>query len=239
MKYSWKRRGGYEVSSKGDSRFSALNAELHDGRNIESWYQCDCKQYQPGGTNWELGKGKSPLKPVLDLWTEYLNLWRLWAMLNRPMIEELRKLAKTKDNILSDCHASTDINQARALAQILTETELPESVKVLNKHYSSIPDDAVFIGRPSPFQNIYSHLPNNAARFKVATRDEAVSYFEATLLVKFRKDPASLARLMVALRGKSVVCFCNPAKCHGDVLVWFANLPENYARLIYRLEMRQ
>ena len=40
MKYIWQRRGGYEVSSKGDKRFSALNAVLPDGLSIEVHYQC-------------------------------------------------------------------------------------------------------------------------------------------------------------------------------------------------------
>lgn len=241
--YAWQRRDGFEVSSKGTEegkRYSALNAIMHDGRSIECWYQCDIKGYQPGGTEWRLGKSKPPLKPISDLWTEYLNLWRLWAMLNRPMIEKLRKLVKEKNNILSDCHASTDINQARALAQILTETELPEIVKILNHHHKPIVDESVvYVGRPSVFQNRWSHLDHAKGCFKVKDRDEAVSCFEAALITKFRVDPASLARLMVALRGKKLLCYCAPAKCHGDVLSWFANLPEDYCRLIYRLEIRQ
>lgn len=42
-RYSWGRRTrpGYEVSSKGDKRFSALFAKMPDGRSIEMHYQCD------------------------------------------------------------------------------------------------------------------------------------------------------------------------------------------------------
>ena len=43
MTYKWARYGGYEVSSKGDKRFSAFNAYLPDGRSIEQVYQCDIK----------------------------------------------------------------------------------------------------------------------------------------------------------------------------------------------------
>lgn len=53
--FTWSRRGGYEVSSKGDKRFSAFNAIMPDGRSIEEIYQCDCKHFDPGGTNWRLG----------------------------------------------------------------------------------------------------------------------------------------------------------------------------------------
>ena len=32
MEFTWSRRGGYEVSTKGDKRFSALVAKMPDGR---------------------------------------------------------------------------------------------------------------------------------------------------------------------------------------------------------------
>ena len=43
--FSWQRKEGYECSSKGDKRFSALFATMPDGRTIEQWYQCDIKGY--------------------------------------------------------------------------------------------------------------------------------------------------------------------------------------------------
>lgn len=123
MKYIWQRRGGYEVSSKGDKRFSALNAVLPDGLSIEIHYQCRIKGYDPNGTNWRLGKGKPPLNPNTDLWAEYLKLWRVWASINLSLMEELRDAAKRHHGILSDCFASTPVNQAHALATILNETK--------------------------------------------------------------------------------------------------------------------
>lgn len=123
MKYIWQRRGGYEVSSKGDKRFSALNAVLPDGLSIEIHYQCRVKGYDPNGTNWRLGKGKPPLNPNTDLWAEYLKLWRVWASINLSLMEELRDAAKRHHGILSDCFASTPVNQAHALATILNETK--------------------------------------------------------------------------------------------------------------------
>lgn len=33
VNYTWQRYGGYEVSSRGDKRFSAFYARLADGRN--------------------------------------------------------------------------------------------------------------------------------------------------------------------------------------------------------------
>ena len=120
--YTWQRYGGYEVSSRGDKRFSAFNAVMPDGRTIEQHYQCDVKGYDPGGTNWRLGKGKPPLRKDVDLWSEYLALWRTWARNNPQLVHELMQRCATHNTtVLSDRFASTPINQAHALAVILNE----------------------------------------------------------------------------------------------------------------------
>ena len=118
VKFTWQRFGGYECSSKGDKRFSAFTARLRDGRTIEEHYQCDVKGYDPGGKNWKLGKGKPPLKDV-NLYEEYLQLWKYWATDNIPLMRELYHLARKERYILSDRFATSEINQARALADIL------------------------------------------------------------------------------------------------------------------------
>lgn len=122
-KIKWSRRGGYECSSKGDTRFSAFYAKMPDGRSIECWYQCDIKGHDIGGTNWRVGKGKPPAihYPGDQQWELYLSLWRLWALHHIPWMQELLEKVKAHDNTLSDCFANTDNNQARALAQILNE----------------------------------------------------------------------------------------------------------------------
>ena len=121
-KVRWSRYGGYEVSSRGDSRFSALNATLPDGRTIEAHYQCDVKGYAPGSSNWRLGKGKPPLDRSVDLYAAYLALWRTWATQCCPhLMDELRLHAEKHGRVLSDRFASTSVNQARALAELLNE----------------------------------------------------------------------------------------------------------------------
>lgn len=116
----WDRKGaGYECSSKGDKRFSALFAVMPDGRTIEQHYQCDVKGYQPGGTNWRLGKGKPPMDPTKDMWVEYLALWQEWAKHNPGLIAYLAENVAKWDYQLKDTFASTPVNQARALATIL------------------------------------------------------------------------------------------------------------------------
>ena len=116
--YKWSRTGGYECSSKGDKRFSAFTALLPDGRSIEQHYQCDVKGYDPQGTDWRLGKGKPPLRDV-DLWSQYLMLWTVWAINNPIPMKELRELANMHNSTLSDMFAHTPVNQARALSEIL------------------------------------------------------------------------------------------------------------------------
>ena len=103
---------GYEVSSRGDKRFSALYAKLADGRTIEMHYQCDIKGYQPGGTWWRMGKGRPALREC-DLSAEYLHLWSQWAGINPHLIAELKRLRAGRP--LTDCFAKTPINQAWAL----------------------------------------------------------------------------------------------------------------------------
>lgn len=70
--YKWARRvqvGSpyYEVSSKGDKRFSAFYARLSDGRSIEEAYQLDIKGYRRLGNSPMLGKGKPPMIPTNEL----------------------------------------------------------------------------------------------------------------------------------------------------------------------------
>lgn len=121
MEFSWSGGIGYECSSKGDKRFSAFYARMPDGRTIEEHYQCDVKGYDPGGTNWRLGKGKPPLDTTKDLWHAYLQLWRTWATLNELALHELAVEAKNSGWVLRDSFAKTPINQARALCVLLNE----------------------------------------------------------------------------------------------------------------------
>ena len=120
--WTWARKhsDGYECSSKGDKRFSAFSARLYDGRTIESWYQCDIKGYSPGGSDWRLGKGKPTLmgqSPEM-LYNEYRELWEMWAQENIDLMRELYTLTK-EHRILTDCFATSPINQARALSDIM------------------------------------------------------------------------------------------------------------------------
>lgn len=126
----------YEVSTAGDKRFSALNATFKEGTIIEG--------IDVGGKTIEYvyqnifkksGRGKAPAKDSIlynpELKTEkeqqdfsytriYLPLWQEWAKQNPELIEDLREKAKGK--VLTDQFANTRVSQARALADILNQS---------------------------------------------------------------------------------------------------------------------
>jgi hypothetical protein len=97
---------------------------MPDGRTIEMHYQCDVKGYDVGGVNWRFGKGKPALDATMSRTTQYKAykaLWIIWARNNLPLMRELYKHARNCSDLLSDRFAASDINQARALAEILNE----------------------------------------------------------------------------------------------------------------------
>lgn len=121
--FTWARTHpqGYECSSAGDYRFSALYAMI-DEETIESRYQLDCKGFRAISDNWHDGKGKPPINGLSreQLWVAYKGLWQLWAAENPDLIQLLRRAAV--HGVLTDRFAYTEISQARALSEILNET---------------------------------------------------------------------------------------------------------------------
>ena len=77
----------------------------------------------------------------------------------------------------------------------------------------------VYIGRPGPFGNPYTHLPSSIHGVEyVGTRAEAIQKFETWA----RSNPEFVARVKRELKGKVLGCFCKPQPCHGDVLARIA-----------------
>ena len=85
-------------------------------------------------------------------------------------------------------------------------------MEVLNKRSST---DGVYIGRPSKFGNPF-------VIGRDGTRVEVILQYEAWLLAQ----PALVAAAKRELRGKSLVCWCAPQACHGDILMRIANEPD-------------
>lgn len=76
----------------------------------------------------------------------------------------------------------------------------------------------VYIGRPSKWGNLYSHKDNTIAKYKVESREEAVSKYREWILTQ----PDLLSSLH-ELKGKTLGCWCKPKACHGDVLAELAD----------------
>ena len=81
----------------------------------------------------------------------------------------------------------------------------------------------VYIGRPSPLGNPFSHLDGTLAAWRVATREEAVAQYEGWLRHEYLTNPVvhhALERIaqMAQEADVELECFCAPLACHGDVL---------------------
>lgn len=87
--------------------------------------------------------------------------------------------------------------------------------KVLNKRIHGIPRGAVYIGRPSIWGNPF-------VIGKDGSRDDVIAKYETWLL-----GNGKLVDQLATLAGKDLVCWCAPARCHGDVLVRLANKSPN------------
>lgn len=90
--------------------------------------------------------------------------------------------------------------------------ELLVMPKVHNKYHRTAGPDAVYIGRGSPYGNPF-------VIGKDGDRDEVCNKYEQYLL----SNPQLLQAVKTNLRGRDVVCFCAPKRCHGDTLVRLAN----------------
>jgi predicted NAD-dependent protein-ADP-ribosyltransferase YbiA (DUF1768 family) len=113
---------------------------------------------------------------------------------------------------------------------------------IYNKHHKDAPEDAVYIGRGSPYGNNWSHMENTKAEFKVASREDAVLTYDLWL----SGQPKLIAQIKKELKGRDLLCFCKPLLCHGEILErvandegkwhrnWFSNMLPFEAPLIYQ-----
>lgn len=84
--------------------------------------------------------------------------------------------------------------------------------KVLNKRVHGVPASAVYVGRPSKFGNPFAMVSE-------AERDHVCDAYETWLLAK----PELVAAAKHELKGKDLVCWCAPRRCHADTLLRIAN----------------
>lgn len=93
--------------------------------------------------------------------------------------------------------------------------------KVWNKRDPKCPKDAIYVGRPTKWGNLFSHLPNTTAKFRVNTRAEAVAAFRNYVVTR----PDLIEAAQKELKSKDLVCWCAPAECHAEVWMEIANDP--------------
>lgn len=105
--------------------------------------------------------------------------------------------------------------------------------KQLVVHCKRAPFD-VYIGRPGPWGNPFSHLPKSAAKFRCSSREEAIDRYASWLF----DQPELVAKVKRELRGKVLGCWCHPNDCHGHVLAAVANDDIDYAALAARVRKR-
>lgn len=75
----------------------------------------------------------------------------------------------------------------------------------------------IYIGRPGPWGNPFSHKENTSAQFKVSTLQEAIDKYREWIVTQ----PALMKRLP-ELKNKILGCWCKPGPCHGDILAELA-----------------
>lgn len=84
--------------------------------------------------------------------------------------------------------------------------------RIYNKRTDSIPAGAVLIDRSTEFGNPYEIGPDG-------DRDDVCDKFNARLA----RTPGLIARVRRELRGKDLICWCEPLRCHGRILLKLAN----------------
>jgi hypothetical protein len=91
------------------------------------------------------------------------------------------------------------------------------NTRVVNKRTHSAQPGDVYIGRPGPWGNEYSHRPEATALHIVGSVEEAIEGYRTQLWCEIEMGRVGLEEL-AALHGKTLVCWCKPGPCHGDVL---------------------
>ncbi|MFL6707991.1 MAG: DUF4326 domain-containing protein [Massilia sp.] len=77
------------------------------------------------------------------------------------------------------------------------------SPRVWNQRRENVPPDAIYVGRGTPWGNPFG-----------GDREEACDRFEREILP---------ALDVSKLRGRDLICWCAPKRCHADALLRKAN----------------
>lgn len=86
--------------------------------------------------------------------------------------------------------------------------------RIFNQRHLPIPPDAVRVDRGTKWGNPYVMRDHSDAE-----RNRVCNQFESLML----KQPGFVAAVKAELRGKDLVCWCAPKRCHAETLMRIAN----------------
>lgn len=105
-------------------------------------------------------------------------------------------------------------------------TMYPKTTKVVNLRQESFD---VYIGRAGKGQSGYFGNAHPIGWCPICQcshkRGEALAAFKKDFLIRVEQD-SEFRKQVIALKGKTLGCFCKPLPCHGDIFAeWLDNLP--------------
>jgi hypothetical protein len=86
--------------------------------------------------------------------------------------------------------------------------------RIYNARNKNAPPEAMFVDRRTQWGNPYE-------MFSEADRDKVCNQFEAYATDRLQREPDWLE----PLRGKDLICWCAPKRCHASTLARLANAP--------------
>lgn len=111
-----------------------------------------------------------------------------------------------------------------------TDPPMDGKGKVVNKYHGT-PDGSVYIGRGSLYGNPFSHREDSKAAVIVEDRESAIEGYRMWITGEIGTAefpelgdwPRPTREQVIALRGRTLVCYCAPKPCHGEVLLELAD----------------
>lgn len=92
--------------------------------------------------------------------------------------------------------------------------ETPIVISVDDPIFKTNPSECIYIGRCNPARGLPQSKWANPFKVKDYGLDVAIEKYK-----QFLMDSPELLGEISNLRGKYLVCWCKPGKCHGDILV--------------------
>lgn len=119
-------------------------------------------------------------------------------------------------------------------------------VMIFNKRFNDASQDAFYVGRPTQYGNLFTHLKGKTlAQFVVGSVEESVEAYRKWLdqtFLPFQPTDAFTLQFFTPIIGKDLVCWCTPKGgiehttrpfvCHAQ---WLACYAEAFSLLITKV----